>query len=119
MVQNVNLSQHEQVTWRAIPLHSLLGFCLDYSSVKEKRAGKRGGDKEVALLSGKQRPEPANVVHQGDLLIWTLQYLCWEVLPSPLCPASCCCGGGASPFPLCCTLERHLLCVLLVVVLGN
>lgn len=73
----------------------------------------------MTLLSGKQQRDPANVVHQGDLLIWTLQHLCWGVLPSPLCPARCCCDGGASPFTFCCTLERHLLCVLLVVILGK
>lgn len=38
----------------------------------------------MTLLSGKQRPDPANVVHQGALLIWTLQHLCCEVLPSQL-----------------------------------
>lgn len=39
------------MTWRAIPLYSLVGFCLGYSRVKEKRGRnkrkRQGGDPAV------------------------------------------------------------------------
>lgn len=74
----------------------------------------------MTLLSGEQRPDPADVVHQGDLLVWTLHPALGPAsllggAAQPMVPSQCCCDGGASPS----SLERHLLCVLLVVILRN
>ena len=78
----------------------------------------------MTLLAGKQRPDPASVVHRGDLLFQTLHPALGpaplqEVLPSSSCPAGCCCDGQALPLTLCCTLERRLPCLALVAILGN
>lgn len=71
----------------------------------KRGAGTREGDKEVTLLAGKQRPDPANTVHHGDLLFQTLHPALGpaplsEALPGSSCPAGCCCDSQALPLTL-------------------
>lgn len=74
-------------------------------------------------MAGGQRPGPANAVHCGDPLIWTLLPALgpaplWELLLG-FCPAGCSHYGLDLPLTLCCISGRRLLCLTLVEILGN